>query len=218
MDWLSEYIKAWSRHGIHFGTAIKHLNILIPPNDPAPIIVNDESLIYRFPYSYRTRAKRGELNYWFLEPTSILRVLDGLPEGMLIVLPIPEIWRTEGLTLNEFVENLDNFLPTLPSSYRYAIQLHNRNYLLPDYFECLRRHSVAHVMDGSSDYPVFTTDFGMMLCAESHLMIVHAVRCAIEEKKKLFAYAENSTKLSHLMKLLNNDLKKLSPIKRSVAA
>jgi hypothetical protein len=216
MDWLSEYIKAWSRHKIYF-TAIKHLNIIEPPASAEAVIVEDECLIYRFPYSCRTRTKRGELNYWFLEPTSLLRVLDALPEHLIVVLPIPEIWRTEGLTLNEFVENLDNFLPTLPSSYRYAIQLYNRNFLLPDYFDCLRRHDVAHVMVGSLDHPVFTADFGLIRDAELSA-IIHAVRCAVDEKKKLYAYVEDSATLTHLMKLLNHDLKKLSPIKRSVAA
>jgi hypothetical protein len=217
MDWLSEYLKAWSRHGIHFGTAIKHLNILSPPASTEPLIVDDECSIYRFPFSYRTKAKRGELNYWFLESTSLLRVLDGLPEHLIVILPIPEIWKTEGMALNEFVENLDNFLPTLPSSYRYAIQLHNRNYLLPDYFECLSRHNVAHAMHDSSDYPVFTTDFGLMLEADLSKTI-QAVRYAVEEKKRLYVYMDDPAAVAHLMKLLNHDLKKLSPIQRNSAA
>lgn len=217
MDWLSEYLRAWLRHGIQFGPPIKHLNILKPPGDQSPLIVDDECLIYRFPHSCRTRTKRGQLNYWFLEPGSLFRVLDGLPEHLIVVLPIPEIWRTEGLTLDEFVENLENFLPTLPRSYRYAIQLHNGNYLLPDYFECLRRHNIGHVIHGSSEYPVFTTDFGLILNAEPS-MTVHAVRCALEEKNKLYVYVESSAELPHLMELLNNDLKRLSPIKGERAA
>ena len=217
MDWLSEYIKAWSGHNIHFGT-IKHLNIIDPPRSVEAVIVDDECLTYRFPYSYRVRNKRGQLNERFLDPASLLRALDGLPEGMTIVLSIPEIWRTEELSFIEFLCRLEMFLSALPSSYRYAIQLHNGNYLLPDYFECLRQNGIAYVMSGPCmDRSIFTTDLGLIDNAKQS-EIVHTVRCAIEEKKKLYVYVENSTELSHAMEQLNNDLKRLSPIKRSVAA
>jgi hypothetical protein len=72
-------------------------------------------------------------------------------------------------------------------------------------------------MDGALDYPVFTADFGLMLNA-GQLEVVHAVRCAIEEKKRLYVYAEDGSTISQSMELLNRDLKSLSPIKRERAA
>lgn len=216
MDWLWEYFSSWSRHKIHFGVscnAIGHLNIIEPPDSPVSLIVDDECLIYRFPHSQRSKAKRGQLNGRFLDPTGLLRALDGLPELETIVLPIPEIYGTEDLSVARFLDKLDPFLSALPSRWRYAIELHNRGYLLPDYFQCLQCHRVAHVIH---DAVVFTTDFGLIRDGEL-LLTVQAVRQAIEEKRALYVYGDQAA-LANLMEVLNNDLKRLSPIKRSVAA
>lgn len=217
MDFLPEYIKAWKRHNIHFGisgSAIKHLNIIEPPHSPQILIVEDECLVYRFRHSHRAKAKRGSVNGRFLNPGSLLRVLDGFPNGTIVILPIPEIYETENLSLNWLLDRLDPFLAALPSSYRYCIQLHNANYLFPDYYDCLSKHDVAHVM---KDSPIFTTDFGVILEVASDAEIVFAVRQALEERKILYVYQDLAL-LRRLMELLNNDLRRLSLISGTAAA
>lgn len=214
MDWLSEYVKAWSRHSIHFGlsvspkqlasqagmfqTALSPLNIVAPPKDLSDgftltLCIEDESLVYRFPYSCRSKERRGHLNERFLNPSPLLRVLDGLPEGTIILLPIPEIWTTEGLSFNVFLNKFDHFLSALPESFRYAIELHNSNYLLLDYFECLRQHNVAHMVHDSA---IFTTNFGLVHNA-GHLEIIRAVRKAVEEEKALYVYVDDLSAINH---------------------
>lgn len=215
MDWLSEYIKAWSRLGISFTDEIRHFNVLLPPREQIPLIVEDECLVYRFPHSYRDKHKRGQVNERFLNPSSLLRLLDGLPGGMMLVLPIPEIWRTEQLPFGAFMERFERFLASLPAEFHYAIQGHTPQHLLPDYFSCLRNHQVAHVIHGRfSGLPPFTADFGVIHTAELSL-IAQVVRYAIEEKKKLFVHCPA---LNDLMELLNEDLKRLSLFRRQHAA
>lgn len=47
----------------------------------------------------------------------------------------------------EFLSVLDPFLASLPQDFRYAVEVRNRQYLQPSYFDCLQSNSVAHVLN-----------------------------------------------------------------------
>jgi uncharacterized protein YecE (DUF72 family) len=74
-----------------------------------------------------------------------------------------------GATGREFVAGLDPFLDALPGTFRYAVEVRNRDYLGPRYFDCLRSHCTAHVLNSWTRMPpleeqivlpgVFTADF-----------------------------------------------------------
>jgi len=53
----------------------------------------------------------------------------------------------------DFVNQLDQFLGTLPVGWRYAAELRNRGWLVPEYFAMLRRHNVAHVFNNWTRMP-----------------------------------------------------------------
>ncbi len=53
----------------------------------------------------------------------------------------------------EFVDRLDSFLDALPDSFRYAVEVRNREYLAPRYFDALRAHRVAHVFNSWTRMP-----------------------------------------------------------------
>ena len=53
----------------------------------------------------------------------------------------------------DFVERLDQFLGALPPGWRYAVELRNRGWLVPEYFAMLRRHNVAHVFNNWTRMP-----------------------------------------------------------------
>lgn len=69
----------------------------------------------------------------------------------------------------EFVAALYPFLTFLPGDFRYAVEVRNEDFLVPEYFACLREHGVAHVLNAWSRMPelpeqlampeVFTADF-----------------------------------------------------------
>ena len=71
--------------------------------------------------------------------------------------------------VTEFLADLDPFLASLPPGFRYAVEVRNEDYLRPEYFEMLRKHSVAHVFNGWTRMPplrkqivlpdAYTTDF-----------------------------------------------------------
>ncbi len=53
----------------------------------------------------------------------------------------------------EFVADLDRFLGQLPSGWPYGVEMRNRNWLKPPYFECLARHQTAHVFNSWDAMP-----------------------------------------------------------------
>ncbi|MGI8745205.1 MAG: DUF72 domain-containing protein [Bryobacteraceae bacterium] len=68
-----------------------------------------------------------------------------------------------------FVRDLDPFLALLPLDFRYAVEIRNQEFLVPEYFACLHRHGMAHVLNAWTRMPpiaeqmqmpdVFTADF-----------------------------------------------------------
>jgi hypothetical protein len=118
------------------------------------------------------------------------------------------------------------------------VELHNGEYLLPEYLSCLEHYGVTHVLNTTATMPslleqiqlphVLTTDHvivrtAAMGDAEWMLGIMETVRRCVCEKKKLYVYfSEGGTlraeaTLNILMDLLSNDLAKLSPIRRNAA-
>jgi hypothetical protein len=53
----------------------------------------------------------------------------------------------------DFISDLDKFLGALPKGWPYAIEMRNQDWLKPEYFDCLSRHSVAHVFNSWNAMP-----------------------------------------------------------------
>jgi uncharacterized protein YecE (DUF72 family) len=70
---------------------------------------------------------------------------------------------------DSFFAALDPFLAALPEGFRYAIEIRNPEYLIPDYLDLLKTRNVAHVFNAWTRMPVledqaqlptaFTADF-----------------------------------------------------------
>jgi uncharacterized protein YecE (DUF72 family) len=55
--------------------------------------------------------------------------------------------------LAEFLDRLDPFLASLPPEFRYAVEIRNPEFLVKDYFACLRGRHAAHVYNAWSRMP-----------------------------------------------------------------
>lgn len=53
----------------------------------------------------------------------------------------------------EFLDRLDLFLSKLPQEFRYSVEIRNPDFLVADYFACLRSHNVAHVYNAWTKMP-----------------------------------------------------------------
>ena len=56
-------------------------------------------------------------------------------------------------SVSDFMACLDTFLAALPGGYRYAVEIRNREYLIPDYLGLLASHNVAHVFNAWTRMP-----------------------------------------------------------------
>ena len=52
-----------------------------------------------------------------------------------------------------FVDDLDRFLGRLPKGWPFAVEIRNKHWLRPDYFECLKRHGVTHIFNSWEAMP-----------------------------------------------------------------
>jgi uncharacterized protein YecE (DUF72 family) len=66
-----------------------------------------------------------------------------------------------GASAREFVAKLDPFLGALPQTFRYAVEVRNREYLQPRYFECLREHRAAHVLNAWTKMPALSAQISV---------------------------------------------------------
>jgi uncharacterized protein YecE (DUF72 family) len=53
----------------------------------------------------------------------------------------------------EFIDRLDTFLSELPATFQYAVEIRNREFLTPRYFDSLRAHHAAHVFNSWTRMP-----------------------------------------------------------------
>jgi len=259
---LRLFLRAWERHHVRFGVVcsrprlslcsslfptacveatVQELSAIRHRDDFAAAIV-DDTLVYRFPYGHSNPQKRGARNPHFLNAAILQRSALSMLESSLplraIILPIPHIYTTEGLSFDGFMQRLTDFLAPLPAGFQYALELHNREYLLPEYFECLRRYGIIHVLSDSVTMQpvldqiqlphVLTTDRVVVRTTvkgdpEWRLGIIETVRRCIIEKKDLSVYLSDGnvqrmeSRLGTLMEMLSGDLAKLSLIRRKAA-
>jgi uncharacterized protein YecE (DUF72 family) len=76
--------------------------------------------------------------------SQFLKVMDALGEkrGPLL-LQFPYFNKKAFLGINDFLARLVPFLKKLPKGYRFAVEIRNKNWLVPQFFEALRSRSVA---------------------------------------------------------------------------
>jgi len=84
----------------------------------------------------------------FLEPMKPHREKIGL-----LIFEFPQFQKRDFEHGRDFVSMLDHFLDVIPKGWDYGVELRNKTWLQPDYFNCLRAHGVAHVFNNWSRMP-----------------------------------------------------------------
>ena len=174
------------------------------------VLVEDEHMIYRFPYSHPERNKRGMVNSAFLDPRGISATIAPLLQHLrprVLVLRIGPVYRTESLRFDDFNAALMRCLDALPPGCRYGVEIANPEFVLPVYLESLRTRNIAHVLSGPSlpdavGIPgALSTDVCLLrsgcLAAEEEgdewLAVRQAIRLCLEEGRTLYAYLDDGT-------------------------
>lgn len=76
---------------------------------------------------------------------------------------------------NDFLSKLDAFLEALPATFRYAVEIRNPGYLQPDYLDCLRAHSTAHVLNAWTRMPTLTEQLAIPGVITTGFTVVRAL-------------------------------------------
>ncbi|HML17200.1 MAG TPA: DUF72 domain-containing protein [Bryobacteraceae bacterium] len=141
-----------------------------PPPLKFALKVPEEVTCEVFPKHARYGPRAGQKNESYLNADALRALfLDPLlPYAARIASLIFE-FGARTAPAREFVERMDGFLEILPVDFRYAVEVRNREYLTPRYFDALRAHNAAHVFNAWTRMPAlgeqmkipgaFTADF-----------------------------------------------------------
>ncbi len=120
--------------------------------------VTDTVTIKRFPNLERFGKRAGKSNENFLNAnlfvTGFLQPCEAIRSNIgLLMFEFSRFWPTDYAHGRDFVAELDRFLGRLPGGWPYGVEIRNRGWLRPEYFECLARHQVTHVFNSWEAMP-----------------------------------------------------------------
>ncbi len=140
------------------GNYLGELISQVPAEFQFALKVTDEITIKRFPNLPRFGERAGQPNpnfldaelfaSRFLEPCTPFKGNIGL-----LMFEFSRFHQKDYLRGRDFVAALDGFLARVPRGWRYGVEIRNRSFLQPQYFESLRRHGVAHVFNSWQAMP-----------------------------------------------------------------
>jgi uncharacterized protein YecE (DUF72 family) len=130
----------------------------VPADFQFGLKVTDTVTLKRFPNLPRFGPKAGLSNPDFLNAdlfaSAFLKPCEAIrPQVGVLMFEFSKFYPADYEHGREFVADLGRFLEELPRGWPYAIELRNKHWLAPDYFQCLARHGVTHVFNNWSDMP-----------------------------------------------------------------
>jgi uncharacterized protein YecE (DUF72 family) len=139
-------------------TSIWKLNQAVPEDFLFVFKVTGDITIKKFTQNSRFGQRAGEVNKFFLDAelfkTQFLAGLRLIPHRAgLLMFEFSKFYPSDYERGRDVLDDLDKFLEALPSGWPYGVEIRNSNFLKPDYFEVLSRHSVAHVFNNWSAMP-----------------------------------------------------------------
>jgi uncharacterized protein YecE (DUF72 family) len=145
-----------------------------PPELRFAFKVPEEVTRKTFPTHARYGPRAGLPNDTFLNAAlfeaAFLQPLERFRERIaLLIFEFGTFSRKSYAKAGSFCADLDAFLASLPRGWRYAVEIRNEEFLVPLYFDTLRRHGAAHVFTSWTRMPplhrqiamaeAWTTDF-----------------------------------------------------------
>lgn len=120
--------------------------------------VTDDVTIKRYSNLPRFGPKAGQMNPDYLNAdlfaSSFLRPCEPFRHKIgLLIFEFSRFYPTDYLRGRDFAAELDVFLSQLPNGWPYGVEVRNRYFLKPGYFEVLQRHGVTHVYNSWAEMP-----------------------------------------------------------------
>lgn len=129
-----------------------------PPELRFALKVPEEITVKRFPAHARYGPRGGQANDSFLnaelvESAFLTPLAPFRARVPVLIFEFGAFGKRSYENAGGFLEDLDGFLAALPRGFRYAVEIRNQEFLAPAYFDCLRRHDVAHVFNAWTRMP-----------------------------------------------------------------
>jgi len=120
--------------------------------------VTDDITIRTFPNLPRFGSRAGMVNPNFLNPEMFTRLfLEPCAPFRSKIGPLifefSQFHNKEIEHGRDFVAALDTFLSALPRGWQYGVEIRNKGWLVPEYFDMLSSHNVAHVYNNWTRMP-----------------------------------------------------------------
>lgn len=124
--------------------------------------VPEEVTAETFPKHARYGPRAGARNQSYLDADALVaQFLEPLrPYASRVAVLLFE-FGARGTDSRDFIDALKIFLSRLPKGFRYAIEVRNREFLQPRYFEALRESGVAHVLNSWTRMPPLADQAGL---------------------------------------------------------
>jgi uncharacterized protein YecE (DUF72 family) len=138
----------------------------VPADFQFSLKVTDEITIKRFPNLPRFGRRAGQANENFLNAdlfaSAFLRPFEPHRAQVgVLMFEFSRFYSTDFARGRDFSEALEQFLVRLPKGWSYGVEIRNRNFLQPDYFEMLQRQGVSHVFNSWDAMPAIGEQLGM---------------------------------------------------------
>jgi uncharacterized protein YecE (DUF72 family) len=139
----------------------KHLEGLagqVPEGFRFGLKVTDAITLKKFPNLERFGRQAGKPNEGFLKAElfdrAFLRPCESIrPKVGLLIFEFSRFWPADYEHGRDFISDLDRFLGQVPKGWSYGVEMRNRAWLRPEYFDCLSRHQVTHVFNSWEAMP-----------------------------------------------------------------
>jgi uncharacterized protein YecE (DUF72 family) len=129
-----------------------------------------------FPNHARYGPRAGMVNESYLSADAVAALfLDPLEPYRARIPALSFEFGARGASPREFLARLDPFLGALPRTFRYAVEVRNREYLQPRYFECLREHRTAHVLNAWTKMPLLSEQMAIADAFPADFTVVRAL-------------------------------------------
>jgi uncharacterized protein YecE (DUF72 family) len=120
--------------------------------------VTDAITLKKFPNLDRFGQQAGKPNENFLNADlfvkAFLKPCESVRSSVgLLMFEFSRFWPIDYAHGRDFIADLDKFLGQLPTGWPYGVEMRNRNWLKPEYFQCLSRHQVAHIFNSWEAMP-----------------------------------------------------------------
>ena len=154
--------------------SVEKLAAQVPDGFLLSFKVTDEITLKHFPNQPRHGERAGKENLNFLNADlftkAFLRPLSPYREKIgVLMFEFGHFYERDFAHGRDFVHALNGFLGKLPFGWQYGVEIRNKGFLKPEYFEVLRQHGVTHVFNSWTAMPsvseqvavdgAFTTDF-----------------------------------------------------------